>query len=160
MGDPFSIASGAAGVVSLGITVCSGLLDYYSSWKDSDKNIATMYASLEGLTKTFKLMRDTIGRSSFAPDVAERVLESTKSCEDGVNGLEKRLKKLGDPNSAGLESKIRIHARKALYPFKESTLMKLREIIGDLRDNLSLAIDALQMYDTLCSLKSIEGYID
>lgn len=160
MGDPFSIASGAAGVVSLGITVCSGLLDYYSSWKDSDKNIATMYASLEGLTKTFKLIRDTIGRSSFAADVAERVLESTKSCEDGVNGLEKRLKKLGDPNSAGLESKIRIHARKALYPFKESTLMKLREIIGDLRDNLSLAIDALQMYDTLCSLKSIEGYID
>jgi len=32
-----------------------------------------------------------------------------------------------------------------MYPFKESTLVKLREIVTDLRDNLTAAMNVVQM---------------
>ncbi|KAL9116699.1 MAG: hypothetical protein Q9187_006776 [Circinaria calcarea] len=156
MADPFSIATGAFGTVSLGITVCSGLLSYYSSWKDSEKDIATMYMSLEGLTKTFKVLRRTVEGRSFTGEVVEQITESIVSCEAGIQSLEKRLAKLHDSKSTGIEGKIRTQARRVLYPFRESTLIKLREIVADLRENLGLALDTLHIDAVAISKQTLE----
>jgi hypothetical protein len=39
MGDPFSVAGSAVGVISLGLTVCQGLLTYYGQFKAYDEEI-------------------------------------------------------------------------------------------------------------------------
>lgn len=39
MGDTFSVAGGAVGVISLGLTVCQGLLAYYGPFKAVDEQI-------------------------------------------------------------------------------------------------------------------------
>ena len=37
MADPLSISASVAGLVSLGLTVCSGILQYYGAWKGSEE---------------------------------------------------------------------------------------------------------------------------
>ena len=145
MTDPFSVASGVLSVVSVGLTVCQGLLQYYGSWKDSQKDVAAMCASLEGLTKTFRLVEGTIKDRHFSQAIVDRVTESIDLCETGVDELDAKLLKVKMTPVKGVEDQVRGQLRRALYPFKESTLLKLRETISDLRDNLSLAISTLQL---------------
>lgn len=145
MTDPFSVASGAVGVVTLGVTLCQGLLQYYSSWKNSQKDVAAMYASLEGLSKTFRLLESTIRDHKFNQAIIDRVTASIDLCEAGVNELDAKLLKVKNTAIRGIDDQIRGQFRRALYPFKESTLLDLRETVSDLRDNLSLAISTLQL---------------
>lgn len=44
--EPLGLSSGAAGLISLGISVCQGLLDYYRSWKYAEDQVAYMYESI------------------------------------------------------------------------------------------------------------------
>ena len=84
MADPPSIAASAAGLVSLGLTVCSGLLQYYSTWKDSQFDVLNMYESLEALRKTFRLLDEKIQNPLFSRETVERVTESIISCAAGI----------------------------------------------------------------------------
>jgi hypothetical protein len=51
MAEALGIASGAAGIVALGLEITQGLLRYYSAWRDQDKDIKSMYGSLTVLSK-------------------------------------------------------------------------------------------------------------
>ena len=146
MGDVFSVAGSIVGVISLGLIVCQGLLQYYTAWKDSQKDVGAMYSSLEGLAKTFQSLETTIQDRRFTKEIVNRATESLASCSAGLENLEKKSAKVKTTQVDDLEARIRVQVRRALYPFKESTLMKLRETVSDLQDNLSLAISTLQMW--------------
>ena len=94
MSDPLSIAAGAAGLVSLGITVCSGLLDYYGSWKDQHADVSMMCQSLESLSRTFKLLYEKVRHPLLDRKSVDRVTESIISCAAGVQGLRSKLDKI------------------------------------------------------------------
>lgn len=144
--DPLSIAASAAGVLSIGITVCNGLLEYYSSWKDAEEDVSRMYNSIEALTKTLILIELFIQHKSFTRDVVVRVEESIASTQRGLESLKKKLDKIKViPQQEGWREKTKAQFGRAVFPFKESTLVKLKELGYELRDNLSIALDALQM---------------
>ena len=94
MTDPLSISASAAGLVSLGLTVCSGLLDYYDEWKDQHSDISTMCASLETLDRTFKLLDEKVHHPLLDRKSVDRVTESIISCAAGVQGLKAKLDKI------------------------------------------------------------------
>lgn len=77
--DPLGAASGAAGLLSLGITVCQSLLDYYHSWRDAEKDIAKTYASIEELSKTLRLLETTIKYKEFSSGIVDQVRDSIGS---------------------------------------------------------------------------------
>ena len=158
MADPFSVTGSAVGVISLGLKVFSGLLQYYADWKDSEKDLAATYTSIEGLTKTLILIRDTLDGQSFRRGIVDGVTESLDSCFGGVQTLEKKLAKIRQATSDKPGEKLRAHVRKAAYPFKKSTLVKLGEVVSDLRDNLSLAVNTLQLYASSFSSWSRVNY--
>ena len=66
-------AGSAVGIVSLGIQVCQGLLDYYHSWKSYRTDINTAYDCIADLHKTFALLQDTLSSSSLDPARAREV---------------------------------------------------------------------------------------
>ena len=134
------------GIVSLGIQLCQGLLEYYGSWKDYEKDVAATYESLSALQRTFILLEATIKNPGLSQDIRKQVEENLVSCQDGIKSLQKRLDKvLANKVAVGAHAKAQVFVRRALYPFKESTLAKLREIVRELKENLVLTLEVLQL---------------
>lgn len=94
MGDPLSVASGVAGIISLGLTVCSGLLDYYGAWKEQPSETSAMCESLEALGKIFRLLEQRVRHPLLDADSVERVTESIIACAASVQGLRSKLDKI------------------------------------------------------------------
>ena len=94
MSDPLSIAASAAGLVSLGLTVCSGLLDYYKAWTDQDSDVSIMCESLDALSRTFELLDDKVRHPLLDRKSVDRVTESIIACAAGIQGLRSKLDKI------------------------------------------------------------------
>lgn len=155
--EALGLSSGAAGLISLGITVCQGLLDYYHSWKDAEDQVARMYASIESLTKTFRLLDSAIEPKVFSRDNVQRVEECIRSAEKGLQSLRKKLNKIRlVPLRSGWKAKSMAHFRRGLFPFKESTLAKLKEIGIELQQDLTLALEVLQIECSAASLQKLD----
>lgn len=146
MAQALGIASGAAGLLSLGIRLCQGLLDYYSSWKDAESEVLTTYTSIGGLTKILMLINSTLEERKVGPEALAKVLDNITLCRDGITNLREKLHKIQLHTVADVVGeRFRSQVWRVLYPFKKSTLVKLQEIVGELRDNLHLALSVLGM---------------
>lgn len=156
--EALGLSSGAAGLISLGLTVCQGLLDYYHSWKNAEIQVEQMYASIEALTETFKLLALAIEPKVFSRNSVQRVEENIKSAEKGLQSLGKKLDKIRHvPLQSGWKAKGMAQFRRTLFPFKESTLVKLKELGIELRQDLMLALEVLQIECSADSLQKLDS---
>ena len=155
--EVIGVASSTAGCISLGITVCQSLLDFYHSWKDAEDNIAKTYVSIEELSKILKLTAVAVECKEFSSDIVNQVRDSIESAKGSIHSLEKKLDKV---RVVALQNdwkgKAKAQFRRTTYPFKESTLAKLRELSYETRDNLSLALDLLQIDASATSLRKLD----
>ena len=147
MGDAFGVAGSAVGVISLGIQVCQGLLTYYESWKGCHQDIANTSKSIASLTETLELVSRVIrNRKGQGEPVEQQISSIVVRCLTGIEALSKELEGFKQyPESADIRSKIKSHMRRLYYPFKESTLAKLRDSVQDVRDDLVPALAILQV---------------
>lgn len=144
--EAFGVASSTAGLISLGLTVCQSLVQYYRSWKDARSDVARMLVSVEALGKTFHLLQHTVQNKKFDASLVGRVDEALISCQAGLETLRKKLEKIKIASEeGGFREKMSNKIQRTAYPFRESTLVKLREIVNELRGDLGLALSALQM---------------
>ena len=158
MADLLSISSGVAGLVSLGLTVCSGISQYYVSWKDSEKDTARLRESLDTLTKTFTLIKRRISGSTFNREAVDRVTESLVACAGAIDRLNEKLDKL-KCTKPGI---VNVQFKRSVYPFYTKTLEKLQGIVDALQTKLGLALQALNIdasVTTLEKLTMIDGKI-
>ena len=143
----------AVGVISLGIQVLEGIVDYYGAYKDYGDDIASFCTSSVALLQTLQYLQVQLARNGSTPDdFRAHILASIYQCNDGLQRLRKKLNKIkAEPMPAdgnllrNIQRQATNQLRKATYPFKCSTLAKLRETVQDLRDNLSLALQALDL---------------
>ena len=136
----------AVGIASFGIQVCEGLLSYYDRWKSYESNISAAYDCIADLGKTFTLLQDPLGGAGLDPARAVRVKECLDSCIGGLEKLHKKLQKLHTHSlPSGLRQKAWAEVQMSYYPFKESTIAKLREVVADLGGQLALALQVLQL---------------
>jgi ankyrin repeat domain-containing protein 50 len=148
MGDPLSIAAGVAGLVSLGIQTVQGLVDFYSSYKSQNTTIARTTDKLGALLGTLQTINQTLTNRKFRADekdVIVKIENSIQSCEDLISELQEEYEKFSNSSASGVRAAVRGAGRKLTYPFRESTLKKLDEDIGDIRENISLSLDVLQL---------------
>lgn len=149
MADPLSLAAGAAGLLSLGISVCHGLLEYYESYRHSGAALENMYTQLLALNKTLALVESVTSKPERPWDasIKARVEESIESCRVAIQALDKKLTKLKTSITHGsnLGDRVKSFTHKASFPFRESTLVRLKEIVIELRGDLSLVMNVLQL---------------
>lgn len=146
MAEAFGVASGVGGTISFGISICQDVLTYYKAFRDSEQDIGQMCASMENVAKTLLAIDLTLRHGSFDQNIIDVVESSINLCAHGLQILAKKLDKIRlTREDSTLRTQLDNAKRKLLYPFKESTLAKLREICHDLKSNLGLAIDALNM---------------
>ena len=136
----------ALSVISLGIQCSQGILHYYESYRGRNVAVKTMWDSAEALAKTFAIIDETV-RNSDDAELVSQITANIDACQEHLQTLRKKLDKIRDktPASASFGDKAHHLGQRVLYPFKESTLAKLKETIQDLRDNLTVALAGLQL---------------
>lgn len=148
MAELAAVASGA-GLASFGVQCCKGLAVYYSSYKAYDEQIGATHEEIEILTKLFQSLEHVLSRIPVDPVQAS----SVKQVESILDPCRVRLQKLQDvldgcqsiarPNKKS--ARLQRIKSKASFPFKEQTLLSLRENVRSLREDLQLA---LQVFHT------------
>ncbi|KAL2859852.1 ankyrin repeat domain-containing protein [Aspergillus lucknowensis] len=160
----FAIASGIAGLLSLGIQVTQSLVNFYTVYKDQDTDLAKLTQNLDNLQSIFRALDVAVeDRRSQADtqDLLREVKNAVQKCEEVITELQSECEKFQNDSTAGLKDRVKIAGRRAAYPFRKSTLQKLEEDVSDIREHLSFALDVLQLksqsqvQDCILEIKSL-----
>ncbi|KAJ5422098.1 NACHT nucleoside triphosphatase [Penicillium cf. griseofulvum] len=135
MADPLSIASGAIGLLSFGIQVTKTLVDFYSAYKDQTPAVVRTMLSIENLMGILRSLDGAVqNRQPQTDALLQEIDKAAVACRGVIEELRDDLK-----------GRIQVAGHRATYPFRQSTLQKLEEIIGEIRGTLSLALNVLQL---------------
>jgi hypothetical protein len=148
MADPLAIASGIAGLLSLGIQVTQSLVSFYTTYKDQDTDLTKITHNLDNLQSVFRALDVAVEEhrsQADTQDLLRDVEKAVQKCEEIIIDLQSECDKFHKDSAAGLKDRIKTAGRRAAYPFRKSTLQKLEEDISDIRENLSFALDVLQL---------------
>ncbi|CAI7621157.1 unnamed protein product, partial [Penicillium viridicatum] len=146
MADPLSIASGVAGLLSLGIQVTKSLVDFYSAYKDQTPALAKITLNLENLLGILQSLDSARQNGQPQTDaLLQEIDNAAVGCREIIEELRDECQKFQKDTAASLKDRIQVAGRRATYPFRKSTLQKLEEDIGEIRENLSLALNVLQV---------------
>ncbi|PQE26429.1 Ankyrin repeat-containing domain protein [Rutstroemia sp. NJR-2017a BBW] len=153
--------SNIAGIVSVGIQVCEGLVNYYNAWKGSKKENSTMIQSIESLLDCLSLLKRALESPAFDETLVINVESKILDCEESINELHDELRKImvcklsgvaqdasierKDNANPSIKDKMAEQGRRLLYPFRKSTLMRIQESIEHVRINLVLSMDTLNL---------------
>jgi hypothetical protein len=164
MADPLAIASGIAGLLSLGIQVTQSLVKFYTAYKDQDTDVAKIIQNIDNLQTLFRSLEIAVEerRSQFdTQDLLREVEKAVQRCEEVITDLQSECDRFHKDSVAGFKDRFKTAGRRAAYPFRKGTLSQLEEDVGVIRENLSFALDILQLksqtmiqYDIL-DIKSI-----
>lgn len=123
MGDPFSIASGIVGVVSLGVTVCGGLHTYFSALKDRGEDVERACELLSLLRKYIELVRPSAPTlSNQYAQASDLVTMALRLCEGELQALERTISKLSRGKGAWEKSKSAV-----TYPLNQTKLVQVQD---------------------------------
>lgn len=150
MADPFSVTGSAVGVISLGLTVCQGLLAYYGQFKafhEQIDEVTDRMATLETILKALQhvlINASVLSTCETAPSAAAAI-DSILKCHEGLNKLGRMLEKCDATKSARSSTGHNKQISRLLYPFRRETLMALTETMSSLQANLNTSLQVLNM---------------
>lgn len=147
MGDPLSVAGSAVGIISLGIQVCQGLIQYADAIRGQQRDVDDGMDEVRSLLAVFKSLEQTIARiETDSPENAKSLLEHLQQAEAKLRSLEEVLTEVGIPvnTSSSIKGKMKETYRAAIYPMKKSKLEGARQSVQSL---LGILTTALQTAD-------------
>lgn len=140
------IAGSAVGIVSLGIQTCHSLFTYYKDWKDHHVEIGKIHDRVSDLEKSLTLMRSQLEDKKLGEAPVQRVRECLSSLEENMTRLSQKLKKLRTfDQPQGIRQKVWSDIQRLHYPFRVSTLAKLRETVDNAQHRLQLTTQLLSI---------------
>ena len=147
MADPFSITGTTVGIISLGIQVCRGLVQYYSRFRTYHEDIDVVIQRLEGIRGilvALDLIKEKVGLDNDEPSAQLRL--ALQAYRNSVQKLECMVRKGGEikvPKT--LEDRLRLAGKRILWPFKRGTLSDMQKTLDRLQKDLHLAFQILHM---------------
>ena len=152
------VASSAVGIASLGIQVCRGLLTYYDAWRVYNSDMSSVYDSIDDLGRTLALLKASLESDKLDEEKKDRVKRCLHSCEKSLVKLSEKaqkLRKCGQPD--GFRQTAWAELQRAWYPFRASSLAKLREIVAEVQEQLKLAVQVLQLDTSTTSQRILKS---
>ncbi|KAF5243552.1 hypothetical protein FANTH_8131 [Fusarium anthophilum] len=139
MADPLSIASGVAGLVSLGLTLCGGLHNYFSSVKGRHQDIEPASRSLTLLqSNIFIIQSSTLKLGHRHALSANGVNQGLANCEFELVALQQLMLNLTrDEGLSDMKGKMRKQMMIARYPFDQKQLIQLQDQLSKANATLS-----------------------
>ncbi|KAL4996587.1 hypothetical protein BDV10DRAFT_108566 [Aspergillus recurvatus] len=148
MVDAFTVTTGAVGVISLGLSVCQGLLAYYGPFKTFHEQISDIESRITALEGILKVLQRVVneGFAQFGHSTAQSTavaLDSIWSCQDRLNRLQIILQKCTQTNGFNICAGVSRQVNRLLYPFRRETLMALMESLDWLQSTLNTSLQML-----------------
>ncbi|KAF5602519.1 pyruvate decarboxylase [Fusarium pseudocircinatum] len=122
MADPLSIASGVAGFVSLGLTLCGGLHNYFDAVKDCHQDIETASQNLDLLQSNIFIIQSSTLKLGHRHALS-------------ANGVNQDLTRAED--LSGTKGKLKRQKMIARYPFDQKKLLQLQDQLSRANATLS-----------------------
>ncbi|KAJ5880413.1 uncharacterized protein N7473_011466 [Penicillium subrubescens] len=140
MSDPFSVAAGAVGVISLGIQLCKEISCCTKAWQGYDEDIQSIGLKAESLKIPLKRLRDLVEDTRLTdPEIATDINEKAMGLDSQVKRLEKKLKLIKPVFSDKPTDKFRNKLKKVAYP------VVTQDCLQDIRGNLDSMQSTIQM---------------
>ncbi|CAJ0555372.1 Ff.00g054370.m01.CDS01 [Fusarium sp. VM40] len=147
MADPLSIASGVAGLISLGLTLCNGLQTYFSAIKDRDKDVEIATRDLNLLRFNIKIIESSASKvGNYYGLAGDGVNMGVKNCESQLKTLEILIRELtSDEGVLGAQQKWRKQKMLIRYPFDQKKLAQLQDQLSKANHTLSTFIQTFNL---------------
>lgn len=148
MADPFSLASGAIGVISLGLTICDAIISYTSAFKEQHQYLDILSGKAEGLSNCLRLLSQALpALRTRTPDIARQIDSSLAECSAHLVLLDSKIASLRCVQGPSLSrDKFRHATQKALLPFKKDVLVEMSGTIDSLQRNLDTILAIASVY--------------
>ncbi|KAI9678988.1 MAG: hypothetical protein M1822_007414 [Bathelium mastoideum] len=161
MSEPFSVASGAVGFISLGIQVTQGLITYLQDWKSRDSDVASTILSLQDLEQTLEHLSSVLGGNNVLranAALSQHIEHLVQRVKLGIDTLQEVLSKFRRATpQATTSNRMKATLWSLKYPFKKDSLQFLNDIVRDLRLNVAVALQVLNLDTTA---KTTQALID
>ncbi|KAI9703670.1 MAG: hypothetical protein M1836_007440 [Candelina mexicana] len=165
MVDPFSVAGSAAGIISLGLQVCGGLITYCRAWRSHHKDIEGTVEKLTELQFTLKHVADIL---SVVEDVNDNAPNNLRIAQNKIRSCTKSLNKLHSilmqsetiSQPAGVLDKahnIRLRSRSF---FDQEKFRGLRTSVAEININLGFATQFLLSHLEMKRFAALEDLME
>ena len=134
-------------MISLVIDVSKDLYTYYRAVRNCDTDIKELRTQLLSLYRTAGFLTTALRRDGLSAEDKSQVDAALTECEDAAKELKSALDRIRIDNvqpQTALD-KMKAAGRKAVYPFKKSTVAGLAEDAESCQDALHVAISILQL---------------
>lgn len=147
MSDPFSVTGSAVGVVSLGLTVCQGLVKYYAAYKGQDEEVDQAVEKVSRLMDLLEVLQPRLeNHRAPHPVTVDQAEKCVIACSGAITNLNKVLQRCRRENTPdGVRAKIQTFGQKTLFPFRRDTMQTMRKAVIECQRNVDTAINILQM---------------
>lgn len=149
--DPLSITASVAGIVSIALEVTVKLFDFYSAYKDRDQEVTRVVGKLKDLQRLLKATQDHIGKREFGQDRESKrhqIEELVRNCAESIEELQDEYSKFEKPTF------------KMGYPFRKSTLERMKECVDDAVSHISGYLQLFQLEDVVVICRDVEEICD
>ncbi|KAM6507907.1 hypothetical protein FSOLCH5_013106 [Fusarium solani] len=145
MAEALGIASGVAGIVSLGITICSGLDTFFSAIKDRDDDLKRATELLSLLRRYIELIRPSASTlSSRHAQATDLVVLALGSCKGELRALKELIDNLNKVDGASDVARKWDKSKSVItYPFQRKKLTQIQDQLLKATGALGTVIQAL-----------------
>lgn len=147
MVEALGIASGVAGIVSLGITICSGLDTYFSAIKDRDDDLKRASELLSLLRTYIDLVESKASiLSSHHAQTTDLVVLALKFCESELRTLKELVDSLNKiDGSSDVARKWDKSKSVITYPFQRKKLTQVQDQLLKATGTLGTIVQPLML---------------
>jgi hypothetical protein len=131
----------AISIVSLGITICDGVITYCSALKDRKEDVRSIVersTQLQGILQSLQTWLHD--RPILQSSKADSVTGCVQACLDHIDEILKMCANHSPSAATDIKSHL-LHVKRGLqFPFQKETLKNLEYQIGTFRENVKLAV--------------------
>ena len=137
----------AVGIVSLGLQVLQGLVNFYSQFASFSTEITAVVQRIESLRMTLDALDSPVRKIERDDPISVAVRRCIDTCKSGIQDLEMYRRNCGDDEleASTLEDKLRHVKKRLTFPFRKGTLEGIGKILDRFQSNLDTVILALQL---------------
>jgi hypothetical protein len=145
MADPLSVTASAAGLVSLGLQVCSGITQYLDALKCRDQELNSARRYVQSLEAALQIINEASQHTQI--QYQQPLATCLQPCQEELETLRTFIVELsnGDTANPGIVERAKARRKKSAYSFNRTKLAQLEDKLNRAVGLLQLAMQGLGM---------------